>query len=192
MLNGSGADAYITDAIALPPPPGKSGVEVLSVSIRRDDIAMLNRAAAASGMNIGSIDADLFCAETIYLERTPGGPPPSTLLVMVRPDRIDWTRLAGRVTYRYGTVPLTNGTAVDDVIGSLFPMIGAVDHIMLHGPKAQPALAEALHDRLAVTDRMPGPVRNDGRPGVTPPDRTFHAGTAPVRCRRRRSPPCRG
>lgn len=168
LLEGSGADAYLTDAIALPPPPGKAGVEVLSVSLRRDDVAMLTRAAAASGLSIGSIDADLFCAETIYLERTPGGLPPSTLLMMVRPDRIDWTRLAGRVTQRYGTMPVTNGTAVADVIGSLFPMIGTVDRIMLHGPEAQPTLAQTVHDRLAVTTACLDPFATMAVPASLP------------------------
>jgi Tfp pilus assembly PilM family ATPase len=168
LLKGSGADAYLTDAIALPPPPGKSGVEVLSVSIRRADVAMFGHAAAASGMTVGSIDADLFCAETIYLERTPGGPPPASLLVMVRPDRIDWTRLFGRVTVRYGTSPLLNGGNVEEAIASLFPSIGTVDRIMLHGPKAQPEVAEALRNRLAVAAECLNPFATMAVPDALP------------------------
>jgi Tfp pilus assembly PilM family ATPase len=149
ILPGKQSEGYITDAIALPPPPGRSGVEVLSVSIRRDDLAMIEAAAGNSGMKVSSIDADIFCAETIFLERTPGGLPPATLVVMVRSDRIDWTRLSGRVTVRYGTRPL-DGASAGDAIAALLPTIGTVDKVMLHGPKAAPAIAEAVQTMSGV------------------------------------------
>ena len=167
ILPGKQSEGYVTDAIALPPPPGRSGVEVLSVSLRRDDIAMLESAAGFSGMKISSIDADVFCAETIFLERTPGGPPPATLVVMVRQDRIDWTRLSGRVTVRYGTRPL-DGASAEEAIGALLPTVGAVDKIMLHGPMATTSIAEAVHARHGVTAECLNPFATMGVPDTIP------------------------
>ncbi len=167
LLPGKQSEGYITDAIALPPPPGRSGVEVLSVSIRRDDVAMLEGAAEGLGMKITSIDADIFCAETAFLERTPGGPPSATLIVMVRPDRIDWTRLSGRVTVRYGTKTL-DGTPAEDAIGTVLPAIGAVDKIMLHGALATPAMAEALQTRHGIAAACLDPFATMAVPAALP------------------------
>ena len=167
ILPGRQSEGYITDAIALPPPPGRSGVEVLSVSLRRDDIAMLEAAAGASGMKVSSIDADIFCAETIYLERAPGGPPPGSLVVMVRPDRIDWTRLSGRVTVRYGTRPL-DGAPAEDAIAAILPSVGNVDRIMLHGPKAGPAVVDALQAKHAVKAECLDPFATMAVPTTLP------------------------
>lgn len=167
ILPGKQSEGYITDAIALPPPPGRSGVEVLSVSLRRDDVAMLESAAGASGMKVSSIDADIFCAETIYLERSPGGPPPASLIVMVRADRIEWTRLSGRVTVRYGTRPL-DGASAEDAIAAVLPGVGTVDRIMLHGPKAGPAIIEALQARHAVKAEILDPFATMAVPATLP------------------------
>jgi Tfp pilus assembly PilM family ATPase len=167
ILPGKQSEGYITDAIALPPPPGRSGVEVLSVSLRRDDIAMLESAAGFSGMKISSIDADIFCAETIFLERTPGGPPPASLMVMVRKDRIDWTRLSGRVTVRYGTLPL-GGDAAEDAIGKVFPTVGAVDKILLHGPMATAEVAQAVHAQHGIVAECLDPFATMGVPQTLP------------------------
>jgi Tfp pilus assembly PilM family ATPase len=149
ILPGKRSEGYITDAIALPPPPGRSGVEVLSISLRRSDVALLESAAGFCGLKVSSIDADIFCAETLYLERTPGGPPPASLIVAVRKDRIDWTRLSGRVTVRYGTQPL-DAASVEDVIGGILPTLGALDKIVLHGDVADPATAATLQTRHGI------------------------------------------
>ena len=167
LLPGKQSEGYITDAIALPPPPGRSGVEVLSVSLRRDDVAMLESAAGASGMKVSSFAADIFCAETIYLERSPGGPPPASLIVMVRADRIEWTRLSGRVTVRYGTRPL-DGASAEDAIAAVLPGVGTVDRIMLHGPKAGPAIIEALQARHAVKAEILDPFATMAVPATLP------------------------
>ena len=167
ILPGKQSEGYITDAIALPPPPGRSGVEVLSVSLRRDDVAMLEAAAGASGMKVSSIDADIFCAETIYLERSPGGPPPASLIIMVRADRIEWTRLSGRVTVRYGTRPL-DGASAEDAIAAVLPTVGTVDRIMLHGPRAGTAIIDALQTRHAVKAELLDPFATMAVPSTLP------------------------
>jgi Tfp pilus assembly PilM family ATPase len=68
---------------------------------------------------------------------------------------------------RYGTRPL-DGAPAEDAIAAVVPALGAVDKIVLHGPKAVPALVEMLNAKHALKVECLNPFASMAVPSTLP------------------------
>lgn len=168
ILRGQPVDGYITDATAFSRPADGEATEVLSISLRREDIALLRGAAEACDLDMDGVDADHFCAETLCLERTPGGLPPASILVTLRADRIDWSLLGSTESRRYGTEATGGSASMEDAVNAVIGRTGPVDRIILSGPHATEEAAALLRNRLGVAAECLDPFATIAVPASLP------------------------
>lgn len=141
-------EEFIGDVFPLPPRPTQTSQEILSVSIRRENVRALRKMVHHAGLELGGVDGAHFCAETLLLERSQELSDQPTLFVTLKKQSVEWSLYEEKTLVHYGARRAGGSTAIAEVLGTVLKN-SQPDRILMHGPLAgqetQGVLRDATH-----------------------------------------------
>lgn len=167
-------EEFISDVFALPPRPSQQVQNVMSLSIRREDVRSLRSIAQDAGMALGGVDGAHFCAETALLERSSEFQNMRLLFVAVKKQNCEWSLFEQKALVHYESRRAEGAPAVADLL------LNAVrehhpDQIILHGPLATREMQDALREATPVPVRVFDPFQGVDLPPELPLSEHFVA-----------------
>ena len=141
---------YITDVFPLEQKAAPSTQEVLSISLRREDIRALRQSIREAGLELQGVDGAHFCAETMFLERSLEPPEGRALLVAVKKQRVEWSLLERSALVHYASRRAeTADTIVEELLAALQTQ-QPVHRVVLYGPHVTREIQEHIQRATPV------------------------------------------
>ncbi len=143
-------DEHITDVFGLAPHTMSSTQNILSISIRRNDVRSLRDGIRAAGLELHGVDGAHFCAETMFVERSLPPPDGRVLFVGVKKQRIEWSLLDHAKLLQYGSRWAEGPEAIEAELRSPLNSQHQITRIVLHGPLVTQHIQEHLQKATAL------------------------------------------
>lgn len=151
-------EEFIGDVFPLPPHPSENAQEIMSVSIRREDIRAIRRIVHHAGLELGGVDGAHFCAETLLLEHSQELSDQPALFVAVKKQRIEWSIYERKTLLQYGVRQAEGHGAIADALRGIV-QDRHPEQILLHGLGAGPEVQDALRDATGLPVRAFDPFQ---------------------------------
>ena len=142
---GTSHEEFVGDVFPLPPRPSQTSQEIMSVSIRRENIRAIRRMVHHAGLELGGVDGAHFCAETLFLERSQELPDRPMLFVTTKKQSVEWSLYEEKALVYYGTRRAEGTSAIADVLSTVLQH-HRPDRIILQGPLAGQETQDVLRD----------------------------------------------
>ena len=173
---GANSADFITDVHILTERANDPFNEALSVSVRRHDALMIQKAAAAAGMELSIVDADHFAADTALRINYPDTYRKYIALVGVKEDRLDISLMRNGSLESYRYLIVQSNQEIIQGIALLARKTPGIYSMTVYGPyldrdlltqirRGSPILVEALNplrhvnvsDSLRLADHLTVP-----------------------------------
>jgi Tfp pilus assembly PilM family ATPase len=172
----TGTEDFITDVHILTERANDPFNEALSVSVRRHDAIMIQKAAAAAGMELSIVDADHFAADTALRINYPDTYRKYIALVGVKENRLDISLMRNGSLESYRYIIVQSNQEIVQGIATLARKTPGIYSMTVYGPyldrdlltqirRGSPILVEALNplrhvnvsDTLRLADHLTVP-----------------------------------
>ncbi|MER3524628.1 MAG: hypothetical protein C4326_11350 [Ignavibacteria bacterium] len=157
---GSPDNTFISDYHVMLKPDSRSYDEVLAVSVRRDVVQKLRRAATRLNLRLGVLDGDQFGAETAFHFNHPEWVKKHIALVGVKHDRIDLSILRRGDIEAYAYAFIATDQDVVQQLSTLMQQHAHVDMLMLFGERVDPELLAEIRAGISLPVEILNPFKS--------------------------------
>jgi len=151
---------YITDVHVLSENPAERWTNVLSVSVRRDDAYLIQKALARLDLNLSVVDVDHFSADNALRINYPDSQRKYLALVGIKENRLDISLVRNGTLEAYSYCTVSTNAEITEQIGHLSRQTAGLRSITAYGTYLDPELLVQIRRGSSLLVEALNPLRH--------------------------------